>query len=124
VGDRHGVRQVVDHAYRNQFVMPAQQESDPGYAQYWYGTLFDELQARGISSVIVFDGGVRHNIDYNPMLEFYADIARTKGLEVEMIPLNQTIPVGKLVRSKIASLVETPSRILPSWPNALLYFWN
>jgi 4-amino-4-deoxy-L-arabinose transferase-like glycosyltransferase len=95
--------------YRNQFRMPAEQAVDPYYAQGWYGTLFGELKASGISSAIVLDGGDPECDDaftpvnssffcpYNPMLKFYADIARTKGLEVEIIPLNQTIPVGKLV---------------------------
>jgi 4-amino-4-deoxy-L-arabinose transferase-like glycosyltransferase len=90
--------------YRNQFVMPAEQDLNPAYAQYWYGALFDELQARGISSVKVFDGGFR-NIGYNPMLKFYADIAQTKGLKAEMKPLNETLPVGELVATCDPKLV-------------------
>lgn len=92
--------------YRNQLVMPTDQASDPGYAQYWYGALFEELQARGNSSVIIVDHGVRSNIDYDPMLKFYADIARTKGLRAELIPPTETaLPRGELLATCDPTLV-------------------
>ena len=45
--------------------------------QLWYGGLFDELRTRrGVSRVVVFDGGVEN---YNPALKFYAEIAQIAG---------------------------------------------
>jgi 4-amino-4-deoxy-L-arabinose transferase-like glycosyltransferase len=79
--------------YHYQFIMPAEQ-AGPEHAQFWYASLLDELQARGNSSVTVLDGGVWTNFGYNPMLKFYAEIARSKGLRVE---LSNSVPAGGLV---------------------------
>jgi 4-amino-4-deoxy-L-arabinose transferase-like glycosyltransferase len=55
--------------------------------QSWYGALFDELQARGYSSVLVLDSGFHGEEGYNPVLKFYADIAQAKGLRAEITPV-------------------------------------
>jgi hypothetical protein len=58
----------------------------------WYGALFDELQARGHSSdVIILDGGFGGGTNYNPVLKFYAGIARMNGLRVKL-PALDTAP--------------------------------
>jgi hypothetical protein len=68
------------------------------HGQGWYGALFDELGARGKSSVIILDGGSDEEQNYNPMLKFYADIARKKGLRAEMTPATPaSLPTGELV---------------------------
>jgi len=87
--------------YRNQVVKQrAAEQASKG--QLWYGALFDELQARGNSFVIILDGGFEGAGDYNPTLKFYADIARTKGLRVE-IPAS--LPTGELVATCDPKLV-------------------
>jgi hypothetical protein len=73
--------------YRNQ-VMKQRTAEQPINAQLWYGALFDKLQALGIPSVIVLDGGFEGVPKYDPMLNFYADIARTNGLRVTLLALD------------------------------------
>jgi 4-amino-4-deoxy-L-arabinose transferase-like glycosyltransferase len=70
--------------YRNQVMKLRDAEQDPYWSQLWYGKLFDKLQARGDSSVFVLDGGYWGLGNYNPVLKFYADIAREKGLQVKI----------------------------------------
>jgi 4-amino-4-deoxy-L-arabinose transferase-like glycosyltransferase len=68
--------------------------------QAWYGALFNELQARSNSSdVVVLDGGFEGaGENYNPVLKFYADIARTKGLRVKISALlPEVLPADELV---------------------------
>jgi 4-amino-4-deoxy-L-arabinose transferase-like glycosyltransferase len=70
------------------------------FNQDWYGALFDELQIhRHLSRVMVLDGGHENSGgNYNPVLKFYADIARMKGLVVEISELlPDSIPEGELV---------------------------
>lgn len=82
---------------RNQImnVREAEQSFD---GQLWYGALFDELKARGNSSVIVLDSGSGLNENYNPVLKFYAGIARMKGLRVRL-PAFDTIPSHVIIHS-------------------------
>jgi 4-amino-4-deoxy-L-arabinose transferase-like glycosyltransferase len=80
--------------YRNQVLKPRRAE----HGQGWYGAVFDELEARGKSSVIILDRGWEEEQSYNPVLKFYADIARTNGLRVEITPATPaSLPTGKLV---------------------------
>jgi 4-amino-4-deoxy-L-arabinose transferase-like glycosyltransferase len=81
--------------YRNQVVMLRTAEQDFN-GQLWYGALFDKLQARGNSSVMVLDGGVGRLGNYNPVLQFNADIARRNGLRVTL-PALDTLPLGVVV---------------------------
>jgi 4-amino-4-deoxy-L-arabinose transferase-like glycosyltransferase len=79
--------------YYNQVIMVRTAEIN---GQLWYGVLFDELQARGSSLVTILDGGVAGN--YNPVLKFYADIARMKGMQVK-IPKFDTIPSDVIIHN-------------------------
>ena len=64
--------------------------------QLWYGALLDKLRSRGDSSVIVLDGGFEGAGNYNPVLQFYADIARKRGLRATL-PALDTIPFDVIV---------------------------
>jgi hypothetical protein len=72
---------------RNQ-IMNLREAEQSFDGQLWYGALFDELKARGNSSVIVLDSGSGLNENYNPVLRFYAGIARMKGLRVRLPPFD------------------------------------
>jgi hypothetical protein len=88
--------------YRNQVLKLHREE------HLWYGALFDELQARGYASVFMLDpgGGWEGSQNYNPVLKFYSDIARTKGLRVEIPPgPPASLPTGELVATCDPKLV-------------------
>jgi 4-amino-4-deoxy-L-arabinose transferase-like glycosyltransferase len=78
--------------YLNQ-ILPVRWARSPDNGQLWYGALFDELRARGNSEVIVLDGGYRDAPHYDPMLQFYADVARTNGLRLKL-PALDARPLG------------------------------
>lgn len=89
--------------YRNQ-VVTLQTAQLASNGQLWYGELFEELQARGNpSDVVVIDSGFGEW--YNPMLKFYAEIARTKGLRVISAAYGTPVAVGELVATCDPKLV-------------------
>jgi 4-amino-4-deoxy-L-arabinose transferase-like glycosyltransferase len=97
--------------YRNQVVdlRWAQQASN---GQLWYGALFEELRAQPkVAQLVVLDTGVEALagaeplVNYNPMLKFYTEIARTRGLVVSVAPLGTPIDAGELVATCDPTLV-------------------
>ena len=98
--------------YRNQVadLRTARQASN---GQLWYGALFEELQARGyVTRLVVLDSGFETLVaglgvlvNYNPLLKFYADLARAHGLVVSVAELGTPIAAGKLVATCDPTLV-------------------
>jgi 4-amino-4-deoxy-L-arabinose transferase-like glycosyltransferase len=97
--------------YRNQVVdlRWAQQASN---GQLWYGALFEELQAQhNVAQLVVLDTGVEALagdealVKYNPVLKFYTEIARTKGLVVSVAGFGSPIAAGELVATCDPTLV-------------------
>jgi 4-amino-4-deoxy-L-arabinose transferase-like glycosyltransferase len=90
--------------YRNQ-VLALERIHHPSSGQLWYGALFQRLQQWGaISQVTVLDSGVetaqQHGPKeeaYNPMLQFYAEIARMNGLFVTIAQVGAPMPASALV---------------------------
>jgi 4-amino-4-deoxy-L-arabinose transferase-like glycosyltransferase len=97
--------------YRNQVVdLRWVQQASNG--QLWYGALFEELQAqRNVAQLVILDTGVealaRNEIlgNYSPVLKFYAEIARTKGLVVSVAGFDTPISAGGLAATCDPTLV-------------------
>ena len=81
--------------YRNQVMQMQISE------QSWYGALFDELQSRGYSSVLVLDTEFPALPDNPPLkfyVKFYAASARNKGLRPEVTrEIPATLPKDELI---------------------------
>jgi 4-amino-4-deoxy-L-arabinose transferase-like glycosyltransferase len=97
--------------YRNQVVdlRSAQQASN---GQLWYGALFEELRAqRNVAQLVVLDTGIEALagdealVNYNPVLKFYTEMARTKGLVVSVAGFDTPISAGELAATCDPTLV-------------------
>ncbi len=94
--------------YRNQVVdLRWVQQASNG--RLWYGALFEELQEqRNVAQLVVLDTGVKafpEDEAYNPVLKFYTEIARTKGLVVNVAGSGTPIAAGELVATCDPNLV-------------------
>jgi 4-amino-4-deoxy-L-arabinose transferase-like glycosyltransferase len=82
--------------YRNQVIEPS-----VAAEQGWYGALFQELKAYGnIEDILVLDNGFEGTSkNYNPVLKFYADIARADGLRIKRVTewTSAALPEDKII---------------------------
>jgi hypothetical protein len=117
--------------YRNQVVdlRVAQQASN---GQLWYGALFEELRAeRNVTQLVVLDTGIEALagdealVNYNPVLKFYTEIYRTKGLVVRVAGFDTPISAGELVatcdRTLVPLLAHQEGFMVGGWPHSCVF---
>jgi hypothetical protein len=66
-------------------IYAAKRSRDLEWATCWYGSFFDELRANPTRGPLVVVDNGPYDDGYDPMLKFYADIARSKGLRIRIV---------------------------------------